>query len=878
MDSTGTLTNLLPEARFLGVVNETYQFRAAEAVAQDLVKRLEDAHWHVGTAKSPEGRLLFIQRVPRCGCAASVARLWNPNAEAIRSRPPSMIQDRDALRRALGGRAEFIAMIPTPEAGEALRSGQPSVNVAQVWKYWTTSIYQSSDLPIVAVRELIQNSGDAIDEAVRQRVTRRAEGAFRVSWDASTRTLTAEDNGIGMTPEIVWGKFLDLGSTGKPTTGKGGFGVAKAVILGCSSTFRWKLHTLDRLFVSEGWEEGIKEYRASEFRQGVSLVLHDIDPEYLNRWVGDGSYTIEERLAQSLSYNDLEGIKLFLDGREIRTAFSHRGGSRVVVGGNWGPGTTVAVKAYRRPPGDRNGGYFVRLNGLFQFRADAQRHGLKADVVVDIATDVRPGDRFYPLNAARDRFSEMAHGAFMTLVAEVEHEDESIGRSEEYEVIDPDADSSEERDEASQLAAEMGAALNDSDVRETIRGAMGGIADFYGEQLTYDLKSTREVPSSSAAGGRRPDEGGEPERPMILPPGFKVPGQSDDAGQGEDDANRAFVSQVKAVLQSSEEGRSPGSIMTWAVQDAIQDAEQGSLTSEGVRVLVGALDGATEAAMGPGGGGLMQAAAVADAFQALSVVADDASVKQRARNPFGRLAGIRISKKNYDKGRARRFKASYGRWMPYLLIWDATLRLISHEARIRRSYKPGFVLDDEVLGLASSGRGSGPAVVYIHPDRLKAVVKAHKQRPMAIAGFLHVVACHELTHIDVGVQEEHDERYIAKREDLGAATAHLLEPIAIIVSKLLKLSETPAQAEHRKVVDRVSGLNIAVTQMREKAKLYRPHYIRFVSLRVIGDTEAALIAEPPAGTTAEQVIGVFNRHRATLAKQVEHALAKSKKI
>ena len=46
--------------------------------------------------------------------------------------------------------------------------------------------------------------------------------------------------------------------------------------------------------------------------------------------------------------------------------------------------------AYRRPPGDRLGGYFVRLNGLFQFKESARRGNLKADVVVDLRTTVRP--------------------------------------------------------------------------------------------------------------------------------------------------------------------------------------------------------------------------------------------------------------------------------------------------------------------------------------------------------------------------------------------------------------------------------------------------------------------------------------------------------
>ena len=48
--------------------------------------------------------------------------------------------------------------------------------------------------------------------------------------------------------------------------------------------------------------------------------------------------------------------------------FSRRGGSKVAIDGSWGRGTTGTVKAYRRPPGDRRGAYYLRLGGLFQFK------------------------------------------------------------------------------------------------------------------------------------------------------------------------------------------------------------------------------------------------------------------------------------------------------------------------------------------------------------------------------------------------------------------------------------------------------------------------------------------------------------------------------
>ena len=76
-----------------------------------------------------------------------------------------------------------------------------------------------------------------------------------------------------------------------------------------------------------------------------------------------------------------------------------------------------------------------RLRGLFQFKTPAQRGNLKADVVLDLSTTVRPGAVGYPLNAARDGFLEPARWTFEDLVEEVERENESVGRSDEDEIL-----------------------------------------------------------------------------------------------------------------------------------------------------------------------------------------------------------------------------------------------------------------------------------------------------------------------------------------------------------------------------------------------------------------------------------------------------------
>jgi hypothetical protein len=63
-----------------------------------------------------------------------------------------------------------------------------------------------------------------------------------------------------MDADTILAKFLSLGDSGKRDAGDseeaaGGFGVAKAVILGTSRSFRWEMHTRDNLAVviDAGW-------------------------------------------------------------------------------------------------------------------------------------------------------------------------------------------------------------------------------------------------------------------------------------------------------------------------------------------------------------------------------------------------------------------------------------------------------------------------------------------------------------------------------------------------------------------------------------------------------------------------------------------------
>ncbi|MCK6529699.1 hypothetical protein L6R50_19810 [Myxococcota bacterium] len=827
------------------------------------------------------------------------------------------------LHAALGGRAEVV------EAMAAKVSGRPGVNAGVVWRMLTRSLYASGDLPVLATREALQNGGaDAVRAAIRSHQLRPGEGRFDVTWDPSRRALTWQDNGIGLSADEILSKFLVIGESGKRAAADsgeaaGGFGVAKAVILGCSSSFRFTLHTRDNLAIGNGPDAEVEVHEAPEFLRGFRLTVFDVAEEFDETWdpARGGYVSLDDRIRELLGANDLPGLTITYNGAPVRPLFSRRGGSKVASGGDWGEGTDATVKAYRRPPGDRRGAYYVRLNGLHQFKIGAYRGNLQADVVIDLHTRVRPGERGYPLNAARDALQDSARWTFDDLVREVEREDERTGRDLEDEVFDPESDDDGERDGALELASLTQEAFADPGFQAALADAAGGIADFYAEQARYASKTTP-VASAAPPGTRaEPAEDG-PTRPVVLPPGMapvSAVAVEPDVDLPED-ASVARIGELRGVLAQADAARArasgradaapgDGGILTLAVRDALDRAErEGHFDPADAAVVEAALDRAASAALEPGGGGLLQAAAVTRALPTLDALVP--SGPRRPRNPFGKLAGLRISRKNYDRARARRFRQNYGRWVPYLTAWDATLRLICTEARIRRRFKPGFVLNDEVMGLTSAS-ANGSVVVYIHPDRFDQVVKAHRERPLAIAAFLHGVAVHELTHADGRMGEGHSEGFVTSREDLGAATGHLIPAIGVLVARVLRLpvreseeqkriralerqlaAAREAAARNRKLSAEVARLERALAKARadlaaalERASAQASRECgercaptgpvpasRRDAERIIHAAAGALRMRPPPGIDAAYIEAFVGRHRERLLGLVDAAM------
>jgi len=107
----------------------------------------------------------------------------------------------------------------------------PGANTARLAKLLGPKLYgEPSDMVPVTVKELIQNSFDALKGAIDKGEV--STGDIDIRMDDRKRVIQMIDNGTGMTPETLGGPFLQIAGTKKETErASGGLGIAKMMFL-----------------------------------------------------------------------------------------------------------------------------------------------------------------------------------------------------------------------------------------------------------------------------------------------------------------------------------------------------------------------------------------------------------------------------------------------------------------------------------------------------------------------------------------------------------------------------------------------------------------------------------------------------------------------
>lgn len=276
-----------------------------------------------------------------------------------------------------------------------------------MWKLLGPGMYNARPLFPVTVRELLQNSVDAqrargINTPVQFSIENNNDGSF---------ILRCQDAGIGMDVSTIHDKFLVLGESGK-AEGVGGFGVAKASILGACSS--WELITQDNFLSSDML--GLAPITKKEHQDGCAIALKYDKNE--GEALMPTSWSIRAAL-EYLATSSASSVVTMKGYDGIATVTEIKGlkvdENRLVASCVEGGTTlkmyivpTVTISPYtdfgysRDAQHTLRGKIIYRLNGLTQFISYSHNANANFNAVVEVTTTARPRDLDYPFTVSRE--------------------------------------------------------------------------------------------------------------------------------------------------------------------------------------------------------------------------------------------------------------------------------------------------------------------------------------------------------------------------------------------------------------------------------------------------------------------------------------------
>ena len=282
---------------------------------------------------------------------------------------------------------------------------------SKIWGILGGALYRARPLLSVTLRELFQNSRDACRGTARQ-----PDIALTLETDDFRQgLLTCQDNGCGMSEETLLSKFLVLGESEKTADSAGGWGIAKAILLG--GACRWKLWTNELFLSSEYLEEGRPVDRVAPIA-GTRIVLeYEPIPEGDPRrgLIGLTPGSLARGIGWLLHSDTPCRIALIYQGKRIEWQSSGlvvtedsrlcgEAGDRTM----WQLHQLPAVEAEPVQCAGLGsysiasaGQVFYRHQGLAQF-CDAVSSAHKDTFVVDIRTSAKAGDSDYPFIPSRE--------------------------------------------------------------------------------------------------------------------------------------------------------------------------------------------------------------------------------------------------------------------------------------------------------------------------------------------------------------------------------------------------------------------------------------------------------------------------------------------
>lgn len=284
-----------------------------------------------------------------------------------------------------------------------------------VWGYFAAHLY-SNPIACIVARELCQNARDACRRTEREpRITLAAvtDDEFRYG------KLVCRDNGCGMDEDTILDRFLCLGGTDKADGDTGGFGIAKAVILGGCTW--WQVRTQGFYVSMDHVRQGLPVDSGRRHITGTQVSLRydplpEHDPRYHQLRLSAWSFA---RALAWLAHNDSPCTVVARVGEQEGQVWRFPGvqtsPDRLVLSGSKGRTTWRLYQVPAQPIVPLNvggsehnarsaGQLFVRLHGLVQFATGMGDH--PNCWILDVETQALPRDADYPFNLSREEFAK----------------------------------------------------------------------------------------------------------------------------------------------------------------------------------------------------------------------------------------------------------------------------------------------------------------------------------------------------------------------------------------------------------------------------------------------------------------------------------------
>lgn len=351
---------------------------------------------------------------------------WDPRMvgvqEGVAPYGRSPIEDELAAQLLASKQSEVMGQLAADTQGTIEKRRETNVsatysfgNVVRQWNMEARSKYSNrGNLGNIGVREVIQNSLDAVVENLQRGKIKK--GRIDIAIQRNGTGYDVIDNGTGMSAEDIRDKFLALGGTGKDVSGRfGGFGIAKAVILGPTEQSTWELSTNDFYFDSKLSSVGISGHEAAKVQYadkpmiGTHIAIRAEQRICTNdsKMYAETTEVPKNVAIHFSEFNEETGEQMEVPLKDPFKRLKFDEKSSVFSNGK----TKVTLRFYPRSPPDYREKQVIRLvdekTGSKLTQSIASIYGnFKGCLVVDVSTTETPGSptNEYPLTDSRMNF------------------------------------------------------------------------------------------------------------------------------------------------------------------------------------------------------------------------------------------------------------------------------------------------------------------------------------------------------------------------------------------------------------------------------------------------------------------------------------------